>query len=236
MDLETARKFLSENGWLSTQPDEFRNELLCRTVLKSYGKGEFIYHLDDAPGMMFGLVDGALLIGAAHPIIGLYQAHLGRPGQWFGEAAALHGVKRRLAIEAPVPVLILYLPISGVQDMLQIQPLWQKNLSSLLLWNTDIAMRTTMDLLIKAPKPRVYARLLTLCGAKVGLTLTATPIDLPLTQSQFATMCGLSRKSVQRILAKMESAGLLENRYGGIRVLNPADLEKRLFALASHDD
>jgi len=34
--------------------------------------------------MMFGVVEGAVLIGVAHPTIGLYQAHLGRPGDWLG--------------------------------------------------------------------------------------------------------------------------------------------------------
>ena len=84
MDLEAAREVVSGMGWLSQQPAGFRNELLCRTVLKSYRKGEYVYHLGDSPGMMFGVVEGAVLIGVAHPTIGLYQAHLGRPGDWLG--------------------------------------------------------------------------------------------------------------------------------------------------------
>jgi len=39
MDLEAAREVVSGMGWLSQQPAGFRNELLCRTVLKVLQKG-----------------------------------------------------------------------------------------------------------------------------------------------------------------------------------------------------
>ncbi len=142
MDLEAAKTVVSQRGWLSYQPGAFRDELLRRAALRSYCGGEYIYHLEDAPGMMFGIVEGAVIIGVPHPIVGLYQAHLGRPGDWYGEAAALHGVTRRVAVEARVPVQILYLSIEAVQEMLQEQPSWQRNLSSLLLWNLENAIRT----------------------------------------------------------------------------------------------
>jgi CRP/FNR family transcriptional regulator, cyclic AMP receptor protein len=230
MDLETAKTVVSQRGWLSHQPRAFRDELLRRTALKSYGRGEYIYHLEDAPGMMFGIVEGAVLIGVPHPIVGLYLAHLGRPGDWFGEAAALHGVTRRVAVEARVPVQILCLAIKAVQEMLQEQPLWQRNLSSLLLWNLESAIRTGIDLLIQDPKARVCARLLTLCGVRVGQDPPKGAIELPLTQDQLAMMCGLSRKSVHRGLNSLESEGLCENRYAGIVVSSPEALERSLMS------
>jgi CRP/FNR family transcriptional regulator, cyclic AMP receptor protein len=233
VDLEAAKTVVSQRGWLSHQPGAFRVELLRRTALRFYGRGEYIYHLEDAPGMMFGIVEGAVLIGVPHPIVGLYQAHLGRPGDWYGEAAALHGVTRRVAVEARVPVQILYLSIKAVQEMLQEQPLWQRNLSSLLLWNLENAIRTGIDLLIQDPKARVCARLLTLCGVRVGRDLPKGPIELPLTQDQLAMMCGLSRKSVHRALHNLESEKLCENRYAGIVVPSLEALEKRLMSLGS---
>jgi len=236
MNLETARRVVSERGWLSYEPEEFRNELLGRTQLKSYEKGEYLYHLDDSPGMMFGLVEGAVLIGVAHPILGLYQAHLGRPGDWYGEAAALHGVRRRVAVEACVQTQILCVPLQRVQEMLDERPGWQRNLSALLLWNQENAIRAATDLLIWDPKVRVCARLLTLCGARVGKELPKGPVELPLTQDQFATMCGLSRKSVHLVLNKLKSVGLCENRYGGIVVHSPDALEKSLMSLASRHE
>ena len=231
MDIEAARDFVSEQGWLSKQPEGFRDELLRRTVLRSYGKGEYVYHLEDSPGMMFGVVEGAVLVGVAHPIVGLYQAHLGRPGDWYGEAAALHGVNRRVAIEAPVPVQILGLPIRAVQEILEMEPLWLRHLSALLLWNLDSALRTATDFLIKDPRARVCVRLLTLCGVRAGMDLPKGPIELPLTQDQFATMCGLSRKSVHSALHRLESEGLCQNCYGAIVVSNVEALEASLMSL-----
>jgi CRP/FNR family cyclic AMP-dependent transcriptional regulator len=232
MDLETAKDVAAQKGWLSHQPAAFREELLRRTALKAYGRGEYIYHLEDAPGMMFGVVEGAVLVGVPHPIVGLYLAHLGRPGDWFGEAAALHGVTRRVAIEARLPVQILCLSIKAVQEMLQEQPLWQRNLSTLLLWNLESAIRTGIDLLIQDPKARVCARLLTLCGVRAGHDFPKGAIELPLTQDQLAMMCGLSRKSVHRALNSLEAEGLCENRYAGIVVSSLDGLERILMSPA----
>lgn len=225
---------MSKVGWLSRQPLEFRSALLGQTTLQSFAKNEYLYHIEDSPGMMFGVVEGAVLIGIAHPIIGLYQAHLGRPGDWYGEAAALHEVKRRVAVEAAVPVQILCLPIRAVQKMLAERLQWQRNFSSLLLWNQENAIRSAADLLIRDPRARVSARLLTLCGVRTGQSPPKTAIELPLTQEQFAIMCGLSRKSVHAALNRFASVGLCENRYGGIVVLNPEALEKNLMSLASN--
>ncbi len=224
---------MSKAGWLSHQPLEFRNALLRRTTLQSFAKNEYLYHIEDSPGMMFGVVEGAVLIGIAHPIVGLYQAHLGRPGDWFGEAAALHGVRRRIAVEAAVPSQVLCLPIKSVENMLEERPQWLRNFSSLLLWNQENAIRSAADLLIRDPRARVSARLLTLCGVRAGQAVPKTAIELPVTQDQFAIMCGLSRKSVHTALNRLASEGFCENRYGGIVVLNPAALEENLMSLAS---
>ena len=60
----------------------------------------------------------------------------------------------------------------------------------LLLWNREKAIQTATDFLIKDPQARVCARLLTLCGVRVGTDLPKEPVELPLTQDQFAMMCG----------------------------------------------
>lgn len=222
LPLQRARKLAVRKGWLAAQPRDFRDELLRRTAMKSYEKGEFIYHLGDPPGMMFGIVEGAALMGFPHPTIGLHQAHLGMPGDWFGEAAALHGVSRRMSVEAVAPTILLCLPLTAVQEMLEMQPKWMRNFSALLLWNLESVLRSSMDLLIAEPRARVYARLLTLCGVRDGRELPEGPITLPLNQEQLANMCGLSRKSVNLALRGLENEGACENRYGEIVVVNLA--------------
>lgn len=233
MDLQTAKTIASQKGWLAHQSATFRDALLRRTALRSYDKGQYIYHLEDEPGMMFGIVEGAVLVGVSHPIVGLYIGHLGLSGDWYGEAAALHAVTRRVSIEAAVPLHILSLPINAVQEMIEEQPLWLRNFSALLLWNQATAIRTAVDLLIREPTARLTARLLTLSGVRVGQDLPMGPIELPLTQVQLATMSGLSRKSVHRALNALEAEGLCENRYGGIVVLSTEALEWSLMSLGS---
>ena len=233
MHLEEARKIVRQKGWLAQQHGPFCEGLLQRTTLKAYEKGEFIYHLEDPPGMMFGVAEGSVLIGVMHPTAGHYQMHLGQPGDWYGEGAALHGVIRRISVEVNTPAQILCLPAKAVQEMLKEEPAWHKNFSALLLWNQILAIRTIVDLLIRDPKARVYARLLTVCGARLGQELPKGPIDVPLTREQLAMMCGLSRKSVYRVLSGMEAEGLCEAGYGRIVVRSAQTLVKQLTAMGS---
>jgi len=135
-----------------------------------------------------------------------------------------------------VPVQILCLSIEAIQQMLNGQPSWQKNLSTLLLWNAETALRTTIDLLIRNPQARVSARLLTLCGVRQGYEIPKGPVEPPLTQDQFAGMCGLSRKSVQRALSNLESEGLCENHYGRIVMSSAEALENSLMSLGSRSE
>ena len=228
MEVQVARDIAVREGWLASQPEPFRREVLKRSVLRRYEKGEYLYHLDDEPGMMCGIVEGAVLIAVPHPIVGVYQGHLGRVGDWFGEVAAVHQVRRKISIEAAIPVQVLCLSIGSVQDMIRDIPSAMKQFSTLLLWNHQIALRTAVDLMIREPLPRVCARLLTLVGFGRGQTLGDGPFELPLTQDLLATMCGLSRKSVHRVLKMLEAEGHCQSHYGTIVVLDPRAVERKL--------
>ena len=131
---------------------------------------------------------------------------------------------------------VLCLTHQAVQAMIEERPLWYRNFSTLMLWNLDSALQTAIDLLIKDPKARVCARLLTLCGQRAQQAAPKEAIELPLTQDQFAGMCGLSRKSVHVALNRLEAEGLCENRYGTIVVPNAEELKKSLMSLGAHSD
>jgi CRP-like cAMP-binding protein len=233
--LGAAKAVLSETGWLATQETKFREQFLERAVLKNYAKGEFIYHFGDPAGMICGVVDGAVMIGVPHPIAGQYQVHLGLSGDWYGMAAVLFGMKQSVEVQAAMATQMMCVPEPAVNEML-LDLRNYRSLSTAMLWNHEKAIRTTTDLLISNPTARVCARLLTLCGARFGKNPPEKPVELPITQDQLAMMCGLSRKSVNRVLIKLKVDKICEYRYGSLVVPNCERLETKLVQMAARLD
>lgn len=233
MNTEAARDIAAQSGWLSCQPIDFVDGLLRKAVTKSYAKGEYITHLGVDPNMMFGIVEGTVLVGLPHPIIDLCHWHLGRPGDWLGEAAALRRPSTRLSTEALDAVHITCVHMDAVDEMIQEHPSWALSLLALLVWNQEAVVRTALDLLLRDPTARVSARLLTLCGATPECVFPTGSVEVPLTQTQLATMCGLSRKCVHRVLSGLEARKICEALYGKIVIVNPLAPQQMAIAIGS---
>jgi CRP-like cAMP-binding protein len=228
MNLASARDVMRQSSWLSARPAAFCDELLGRSSLRTLKKGEFVYHLDDSPGMLFGVVTGAVIILVPNGSNGLQAGHLMREGHWFGEASAIHLVNRQVAIEAATDANLLTVPVSAVQGLIRDFPNAMNHFSALVLDSLLVAMRSGADLLLRDLRKRICSRLLTLSGLRLGENARPEPCDLPITQDQFAAMCGLSRNSVNRGLAELEKDGLCRSAYGRIHIPDLKAIEAQL--------
>ena len=66
-----------------------------------------------------------------------------------------------------------------------------------------------------------YATWLLQCADRLG-----TETSIPLTQAVLATTLGLQRTTVSTIATRLETQGLIQNRYGHVQILDPAGLQK----------
>lgn len=213
-----------EQGWLSRQPEAFRDEVLRRALLQDYGAGEAIYHLGDPVGGIYGLVRGMFAVTAAPDASLPRLFHVGLPGVWTGEGPYLTGEPRRLTLVAASRCRVLHLPLDAMQRMTAADPGAARCFAQIPMMNIDTLLRVIADLLIKDPVRRLAAVLV-----RIG----ANGAVVPLAQAEVAEIAGISRKQVNFALKRFAAAGWVVNGYRAITV---TDLPALSRFVAAGDD
>ncbi|MCB1486880.1 MAG: Crp/Fnr family transcriptional regulator [Bauldia sp.] len=222
--LTTARKRLSEVGWLSRQPLQFRENLLGRCEFRTFGRGENLYGLDDPPGGVYGLAEGFVDVLVASGVGSPFLGFIGGPGWWVGEAAAITATHRRADIRARTTTEVLYLPFAEFQKLAAADPRAFRCFAELTIDHMDNALMLASTLAATNTRDRIISTLYRLAGAFREIDDT---IKLPCTQSEIAEMAGLSRNSVSPIMGALASEGLVQ--HGRNRVsYNPVRLGRAL--------
>lgn len=216
MHREVAAKIMSTTGWLSRQSECFRTEVLKRSLLRQHREGKVLYDVGDEASGIFGLVEGVLEVQ-------LPNGHLGTvatPGYWVGDAAAFSRGTRRNAIIAKSPVWIYYLPLYEFESLIT-NPEYCRSFAILTVEHYEEVLRVVASIMTGDVVARVSGRLLELlsvmhCGVR----------KLDVTQSDLASMCGLTRQTVNKVLRRLTDEGAISSHYGEISVTDPAKLRK----------
>ena len=212
-----AERIVSETGWLSLQPADFRPEVLRRSVVQHFSAGETIYHFGDPPGGIYGVVSGTISINAsprdAIPIL----MHLGIPGFWTGEACFLTREPRRVELRALVDTCLMHLPLEAIDQMAARDPNVVRYISLILMMNVDTLLRVAHDL----QQPEAARRI-----AAVLWRISADARPVPLSQTELGVMANASRKQVNAALQRFEACGWLTKTYRSITVMNSTELRR----------
>jgi len=214
MDRRAAEKTMTSTGWLSRQPEDFQREVLRRSLLRRHQKGKVLYDVDDEGSGVFGLVEGVLEVQLPNGQI----ATVGSPGYWIGEAAAFRRAPRRATLIAKSEVWIYYLPLVDFEALIA-NPGHCRSFAHLTIEHLEDALRVIASMMPNDVVARVSGRLLSLSIAQTGAARKLT-----VTQSDLASMCGLSRQSVNKALRRLIDEGALSSSYGKVTVVDPGKL------------
>ncbi len=79
MELKAARQQLRAKGWLASMSEQLQEEFLSRGRIKVFGAGDFVFHIGDEPGGMFGILEGTfgVVVTSGDEMV---VCHLLRPG------------------------------------------------------------------------------------------------------------------------------------------------------------
>ncbi|MDH7799841.1 MULTISPECIES: Crp/Fnr family transcriptional regulator [unclassified Beijerinckia] len=213
---ERAEAILRENGWLSTQPEPFRSEVLRRSILLRFSAGEVIYHFGDELGGIYGLVSGGVSVNTAPQTDAPQLIHMGVPGSWTGEDSYLIRQPRRLELRAVVETWAMYLSLDQMDQMTAADPSVIRNFCTNLLRGVDVLIRIIHDLQKLDPDRRI---------ASVLHRMTWSSEHVLLTQTEVATMASASRRQVNATLKRFAVKGWVTTSYGSITVLNAEALQ-----------
>ena len=169
----------------------------CQTFLSAWKSGVMALHTDNEEQL---------------DTIG----HIFAPGDWYGVAAILVHTPRFIGSSALTDARVVQVSRREIERIAAQHPILWRAIAVLSAMNTQLATRVARDALIKSPAERCAATLLELAGRQ------PLPCELPLTQSQFAEICGLSRGAVAKALSDLELAGKVARGYASITVKNGA--------------
>jgi len=218
---------LLERGWLAGQPDTFQREVLERSRIRRYGRGEVVFRRGEPASGIYGVISGTVEYHLAGHDAAEYPALFGLPGAWFGGTAVLSGTPHETTVVVGASAAVAQFPTYAFGLMVARDPAAWRRFATLAANSSEMLVRLHADLKPAGDHTRIASRLLGLLDndppgfARPGQKLT-------LTQWALAEMSAVSRHTVNRFLVKLRGEGVLSVGYGRIVV---HDLD-RLRALA----
>ena len=226
--LARAHDVVSREGWLSHAPPPFRRTVLDRSKLQEFKAGATIYSVGDPPGGMYGLVHGNFALSIAPGERGPYVAHFGRPGTWFGEAAAFTEQPRRIGLAVTRDSELLHLPLHAIREIVAADPGAWRFFGLAAIAHYDVAIGAADDLLIRDHVKRSVAVLLRLAGCRYLTPPGSSPIEVDVSQEDFAALTNLARTTAGTVLRTLEASGHVKVSYRRVRIMAPDALRAML--------
>ena len=212
-----ADRVVSETGWLSLQPADFRAEVLRRSIVQTYSAGEAIYHFGAPLGGIYGVVEGAISVDSSPGHTTPVLMHLGTPGLWTGEGCFFTRQPRRIELRAVMDTCMMHLPLEAMDQMAARDPNTVRYFAQILMINVDTLLRIVNDLQQRDASRRI---------ASVLWRISPGTIPVPLTQSEIGVMANASRKQVNATLQRFETLNWVETSYRSIAIKNVAKLRQ----------
>ena len=122
MKRSIAEKILASTGWLSHQPVAFQRTLLSAGKIEIVEVEQYVFHFDDEPGGIFGIIDGG--IGVLIPTMGsnFRLATILRSGVWFGYGPLVRRPRRSLSFRATEPSALMRVELGAVNQLRAAHP------------------------------------------------------------------------------------------------------------------
>ena len=214
---------LTSQGWLSEQPKAFQNRLLIDAVVREYEASRILFDAGEPKTGMIALARGTLAMYWDHPQLGQYIFDVARPVMWLGEGIAFGLPHRVISVQVRTTATVVHVSRQSIDALVLESPLMLRSFGLLSSTHVSELLKMVGELLYQDPYTRVAARI-----ASMGHAYVAAPankhISLQVTQDDLASLCNLSRKTLNRVLGSLKQRGALEPGYGSITVINMSKL------------
>ncbi len=210
---------LSANPFYRALPPELRAALLEEAEVRSFGRGEWVYGTGDAPRGIFAVLSGSALVYMALARGDDVLVHVARPGEVFGHAARLGHGPRLATILTARASRFLVLSEPALERLGRVSPEFWAALTGLLYQQYgDLLTQFARHLALPA-RARLAGRLLQFSQGDAG-----GAARLP--QTQLAELTGVTRKTVNVLLAELSGKGLVSVGHGRVTVTDRQALQR----------
>lgn len=206
-----------------------------RCVWRRFEQGESVVDFEDESTDVYFLLSGdvrILIRTAAGKEVILAEM---RGGQFFGELAAIDGVRRSANVTALTRADICIMPATVFREICQASPtICDKVMRLLAARVRDLNARLTEHSIFDL-KHRLYAELLRLSAPRAGGG-SERIVSPPPFHHVLAARIGCRREQVTREFSALSQDGLIEKRRGALVLLKPEVLQRRLAEAMKSED
>ena len=218
---------LNRDPWFTSLRPELVDLMLSLALERRYAAHEIVYSANDASTGLFAVLSGGVRLSqntesGKHILFSTFS-----PGTWFGVISEFDGLPRPHTAIAVEPTRLLQIPSAAFREIVSRD------------WRHCFDMARSVTVLFRGALEGLSALRALPYPARVAQTLLAMSdheaavggdeAGPRVTQDDLAAMVGVTRQTISRLLAEWEAAGVVERRYGRIRLLDQA----RLGALAA---
>lgn len=209
---------------------EVRTRVTSAARPRRYARGDVVFHEGDPGDTLHLIRSGRLAVRVSTDDGESATLRILRPGDAFGELSLLHpngDHLRSATITALEPVETLVLPRAAFESLRASHPQVERLLVSLLAERVEQLSQRLLEALYVGVERRVLRRLLELVEI-YGDSAQAEPATvIPLTQDDLAGLAGARRPTVNQVLQRLASQGVVVLKRGHIVVTRPAELRRR---------
>jgi len=193
-------------------------------TLTSFDTGEAIWNKGHSVQswncVMTGYVAASIPIAGGKPL----PVHIYGPMTWFGEQPLLNKQPTQFEYNCLTAVEVIGMSKKYFDSAVLEEPDFVRYIATLLAWRAQQQSEMLMLMRLGSSPLRVvmglaqYAEAWDCRLSSTARSMQKEVVDIPITQSQIAALCGVSRTLFSEYLQHLARAGWLKVRYGGIEL------------------
>lgn len=224
-DAEIARAIKTLHLF-ATWPDDAVRELAASSRIVHVGKGKPILQQGDEMPGLYAILSGCIEIGSGHRDGRRHVRFYAEPGLVFGMISMFDDEGSPYFYSAHERSQILLVPKPAFLGCLERRPELWPSVALHLARRYRVALEDIDVRVFDSLRVRAANALVALSRAYGKASTQGTAIEPRLTQDNLASLLGVSRQSINKVLKQFESDGLIAINYGRIMLLDPDLLEQ----------
>jgi CRP-like cAMP-binding protein len=219
------KQLLSAGTWFGGLADDLRNALLGAAVLKHYAVGQTVMTRGEPPRGLFGVIEGSIRVGSTNADGDESILVFAEPPTWFGEVSTVDGGPMTHDAVADRESVLVHIARPKLDALLAEKPERWRDMGRLMAMKVRLLF-TVMEELLRLPASALLAQRLIHMAEGYGGWDDRTARVLSVNQEHLATLCAVSRQTVNQVLSNLEELKLLRRAYAGIEILDLPGLRK----------
>lgn len=221
-DAELALRVLRQTRWLSGHDQGLPGAFVSSGRLVRLAAGEWTHGEGDVETGLIFVIEGALQLFTQAP--GDREVLIGHAedGSAIGQTVRFGGGPRLVTAICVQPSLLLVVSDAVLTRLSAAWPDIWRIVTGLAYAQMRAVLRTNAELVALPPRQRLAARLLSLAAPKGR----RAPVSLAIGQQALGELIGVTRKTVNGILAAFEREGLVRLGYGRLELTDLRGLEQ----------